>query len=152
MSIIFCTAWIISLFLAFRITNSDFNQPALPTPSRFIISSQLSRFSRSLKGKSNRSLASSKYASFWHEVSLDYRGRSRGRVQGVRTPPPSRGFLIQLVFCQNMWFTGVHQSVTPFVSGAPPPKKKAWTTGFCYRVNTTCGENIFFNPVQLLFY
>ena len=34
-------------------------------------------------------------------------------------PPPSEmtcGFLIQLV-------TSCHQSVTPFLSGAPPPKK-----------------------------
>ena len=36
---------------------------------------------------------------------LQHRGGSRGRVQGVRTPPPTPemtcGFLIQLVFCQN---------------------------------------------------
>ena len=33
----------------------------------------------------------------------DHRGGSRGRVQGVRTPPPEMtcGFLIQLVFCQK---------------------------------------------------
>ena len=33
------------------------------------------------------------------------RGRSRGRVQGVSTPPPPEmtcGFLIQLVFCQKI--------------------------------------------------
>ena len=31
------------------------------------------------------------------------KGGSRGRVQGVRTPPPevTCGFLIQLVFCQK---------------------------------------------------
>ena len=30
------------------------------------------------------------------------RGGSRGRVQGVRTPPEmTRGFLMQLVFCKN---------------------------------------------------
>ena len=50
-----------------------------------------------------------------------FRGGSRGRVQGLRTPPPSPemtcGSLIQLVF------TSGHQSVTPFLSGAPPPKK-----------------------------
>ena len=37
------------------------------------------------------------------------RGGSRGRVQGVRTPPPEMacGFLIQLVFCKKtMWFIG----------------------------------------------
>ena len=37
-----------------------------------------------------------------------YRGGSRGRVQGVRTPPPSpemtSGFLIQLVFCKKKLF------------------------------------------------
>ena len=39
------------------------------------------------------------------------KGGSRGRVQGVRTPPEMTcGFLIQLVFCQkkkNIWFIGV---------------------------------------------
>ena len=40
------------------------------------------------------------------------RGGSRGRVQGVRTPPPPEmtcGFLIQLVFCKKKtrWFIGV---------------------------------------------
>ena len=38
-------------------------------------------------------------------------------------PPPLEmtcGFLIQLVF------TSGHQPVTPFLSGAPPPKKKSW--------------------------
>ena len=39
------------------------------------------------------------------------RGGSRGRVQGVRTPPPEMtcGFLIQLVFCKKKtrWFIGV---------------------------------------------
>ena len=56
------------------------------------------------------------------------RGGSRGRVQGVRTPPSpemSCGFLIQLVFCKQktMWFIGVEveQETT-----APPPKKKSW--------------------------
>ena len=39
-----------------------------------------------------------------------HRGGSRGRVQGVRTPPPEMtcGFLIQLVFCgKKKWFIGV---------------------------------------------
>ena len=54
------------------------------------------------------------------------RGGSRGRVQGLRIPPPSEmpcGFLIQLVwvFCINICLR--HQSVTPFLSGAPRPKK-----------------------------
>ena len=36
--------------------------------------------------------------------SLDSRGGSRGRVQGVHTPPPPEmtcGFLMQLVFCEK---------------------------------------------------
>ena len=36
-----------------------------------------------------------------------YRGGSRGRVQGVRTPPSpemTSGFLIQLVFCKKKLF------------------------------------------------
>ena len=58
------------------------------------------------------------------------RGRSRGRVQGVRAggppppPPPEMtcGFLIQLVFCEkkNMWFIGVEVQQE---TGAPRPKK-----------------------------
>ena len=45
--------------------------------------------------------------------------KSRGRVQGVRTPP---GFLIQLVFCKkkNMWFIGVEVEQE---TSALPPKK-----------------------------
>ena len=53
------------------------------------------------------------------------RGGSRGRVQGVRTPPTPEmtcGFLIQLVFCQKktMWFIGVEVEQE---TSAPPPKK-----------------------------
>ena len=57
------------------------------------------------------------------------RGRFRGRVQGVRTPPPppemTCGFLIQLVFCKKkkkktMWFIGVEVEQE---TSAPPPKK-----------------------------
>ena len=53
------------------------------------------------------------------------RGGSRGRVQGVRTPPEMTcGFLIQLVFCQkkkkNIWFIGVELEQE---TSAPPPKK-----------------------------
>ena len=52
------------------------------------------------------------------------RGGSRGRVQGVRTPPPEMtcGFLIQLVFCQKktMWFIGVEVEQQ---TSAPPPKR-----------------------------
>ena len=57
--------------------------------------------------------------------SFFYRGRSRGRVQGVRTPPEmTSGFLIQLVFRQKkkttMWFIGVEVEQE---TSAPPPKK-----------------------------
>ena len=52
------------------------------------------------------------------------RGGSRGRVQGVRTPPPKMtcGFLIQLVFCKKktMWFIGVEVEQE---TSAPPPEK-----------------------------
>ena len=53
-------------------------------------------------------------------------GGSRGRVQGVRTSPPSEmtcGFLIQLVFCEKkkpMWFIGVEVEQE---TSAPPSKK-----------------------------
>ena len=55
------------------------------------------------------------------------RGGSRGRVQGVRTPPPAMtcGFLIQLVFCKKkktMWFIGVEVEQE---TSAPPPKKNS---------------------------
>ena len=48
---------------------------------------------------------------------------SRGRVQGVRTPPPTHpemtcGFVIQLVFCkkkQKLWFIGVEVVVHPLL-------------------------------------
>ena len=38
-----------------------------------------------------------------------FRGGSRGRVQGVRTPSPEMtcGFLIQLVFCKNKKLCGL---------------------------------------------
>ena len=53
------------------------------------------------------------------------RGGSRGRVQGVRTPPllpeMTCGFLIQLVFCKKkVWVIGVEVEQE---TGAPPPKK-----------------------------
>ena len=54
-----------------------------------------------------------------------YRGGSRGRVQGVRTPPEMTfDFLIQQAFCkkknQTMWFIGVEVEQE---TSAPPPKK-----------------------------
>ena len=52
------------------------------------------------------------------------RGGSRGRVQGVRTPPPPEmtcSFLIQLVFCKKtMWFIGVEEEKE---TSAPLPKE-----------------------------
>ena len=54
------------------------------------------------------------------------RGGSRGRVQGVRNPPPppeiTCSFLIQLVVCKKktMWFIGVEVEQE---ANAPPPKK-----------------------------
>ena len=42
-------------------------------------------------------------------------------MQGVRTPPEMTcGFLIQLVFCQTMWFIGVEVKQE---KSAPLPKK-----------------------------
>ena len=46
-------------------------------------------------------------------------GRIYGEGAGGAHPPPPEmtcGFLIQLIFCKKM-------SVTPFLTGAPPPKK-----------------------------
>ena len=55
---------------------------------------------------------------------MSNRGRSRGRVQGVCTPPEMTcGFLIQLVFCKKkktMWFIDVEVEQE---TSAPPPKK-----------------------------
>ena len=66
-------------------------------------------------------------ASRWSTYSIrviQSRSGSRGRVQGVRTPPPqmTRGFLIQLAFCKKktMWFIGVKVEQE---KSAPPPKK-----------------------------
>ena len=57
---------------------------------------------------------------------MQSRGGSRGRVQGVRTPPPEMtcGFLIQLVFCKKktMWFIGVEVELE---TSAPPPEKNS---------------------------
>ena len=53
-----------------------------------------------------------------HQSGADLGGGCRGCA-----PPPPWRFLIQLVFCQKMWFIGVHQPVTPFLSGAPLLKK-----------------------------
>ena len=54
----------------------------------------------------------SKFYCLVYEMLYINRGGSRGRVQGVRTPPPEMtcGFLIQLVFCKkkkHMWCIGV---------------------------------------------
>ena len=58
---------------------------------------------------------------------MQSRGGSRGRVQGVRTPPPPEmtcGFLIPLVFCKKktMWFIGVEVELE---TSAPPPEKNS---------------------------
>ena len=59
-------------------------------------------------------------------ILISCRGGSRGRVQGVRTPPEMTcGFLIQLVFCKKkntIWFIGVGVEQE---TSAPPPKKTA---------------------------
>ena len=48
-----------------------------------------------------------------------------GKVHSLRTPPPPLGFFNTTgILPKKMWFTGVHQSVTPVLSGAPPPKKE----------------------------
>ena len=48
------------------------------------------------------------------------RGGSRGRVQGVRTPPSPRwSFLL----CIHLKICLPHRSVTSFLRGTPPPKK-----------------------------
>ena len=57
-------------------------------------------------------------------ITISLRGGSRGRAQGVRTPPEMTGFLIQLVFCEKkktMWFIGVE--VEQETISAPSPKK-----------------------------
>ena len=60
------------------------------------------------------------------------RGGTRGRVQGVRTPPPPRpnemtcGFQIQLVFCQKKKLCGFIGVEVEQETSAPPPKKKSW--------------------------
>ena len=66
------------------------------------------------------------HSSYGIQCAIIYRGGSRGRVQGVRTPPPPEmtcGFLIQLVFFKKkktMWFIGVEVEQE---TSAPPPKK-----------------------------
>ena len=53
--------------------------------------------------------------------------RLQGRIYGEGAPlahPPPLGFSNTTgILPKKMWFTGVHQSVTPVLSGAPPPKK-----------------------------
>ena len=66
---------------------------------------------------------SAKKGSAYLTADVRFRGGSRGRVLGVRTPPEMTcGFLIQLVFCKKktMWFIGVEIEQE---TSAPPPKK-----------------------------
>ena len=52
------------------------------------------------------------------------RGRFRGRLQGVHTPPeikPSSSYSLQ-----KFVYLAAYQSVMSFLRGAPPPKKKSW--------------------------
>ena len=56
------------------------------------------------------------------------RGRSRGRVQGVRTPPPRDDLRFSnttgiLPKKKTMWLIGVEVEQE---TSAPPPKKKSW--------------------------
>ena len=57
-------------------------------------------------------------------LAFHFMGGSRGRVRGVRPPPPEMtcGFLTQLVFCQKktMWFIGVEVEQE---TSAPSPEK-----------------------------
>ena len=80
----------------------------------------------------NESKRSSRHAIIEQELSfltydLKCRGGSRGRVQGVRTPPPpcpeiTCSFLIQLVFCKKKklvyWCWSQERETS-----APPPKR-----------------------------
>ena len=53
---------------------------------------------------------------------MSNRGRSRGRVQGVCTPPEmTSGFLIKLVFCKKSYV--VYGVEVEQETSAPPPKK-----------------------------
>ena len=60
-----------------------------------------------------------------HGYRNTYRGGSRGRVQGVRTPPPPRDDLrfsntTGILQKETMWFIGVEVEQE---TSAPPPKK-----------------------------
>ena len=65
---------------------------------------------------------SAKKGSAYFTADVRFRGGSRGRVLGVRTPPEMTcGFLIQLVFCKKKkWLIGVEIEQE---TSAPPPKK-----------------------------
>ena len=49
---------------------------------------------------------------------------------GAPLPEMTYGFLIQLVFCKNI--CGLLVLVTPFLSGAPPPKNNPGSAPACY--------------------
>ena len=47
-----------------------------------------------------------------------------GGYRGCAPPPPPGGLSNTTgILSKKMWFIGVHQSVMPFPSGAPPPKR-----------------------------
>ena len=63
-----------------------------------------------LKKKSTTNETLSQFVHTIAEKLSSYRGGSRGRVQGVRTPPfpeMTCGFLIQLVFCKKKKICGL---------------------------------------------
>ena len=63
---------------------------------------------------------------------------------GAHPPPPEMtcGFLIQLVFCQTMWFIGVEVEQE---KSAPPPKKNPGSAPDAY---TAISRNVFGKSVR----
>ena len=83
--------------------------------------------------------------------SVRSRGGSRGRVQGVRTPPWDEAFFI---FAFKICLP--HRSVTSFLRGAPPPKKnpgsapaippKTWMSPRKLLTGTECPPKVAWYP------
>ena len=62
---------------------------------------------------------------------IAFRGGSRGRVQGVRTPPPDMKLSSSYIRI-SFWNFFTSPSVTSFLRGAPPRKKKPGSApGIC---------------------